>query len=63
MGKQIKMHSHKGKRQAFYILKPKELCRDCGESLYKTLLTRRIWCKKCREYKDIHIWRMMHGKV
>jgi len=46
-----------------YVIRPKELCRECGDSLYKTKLTGRVWCRTCREYKDVAIWRMFHGEI
>jgi len=31
----------------------KSECQKCGNRLYKTNLTGRIWCKHCREYQDV----------
>jgi len=29
-----------------------DTCKKCGKPLYETTLTKRVWCKECREYKD-----------
>jgi len=34
------------------MLQQKEKCNVCGEHLYLTVLEERLWCKKCRKFKD-----------
>jgi hypothetical protein len=42
---------------AFYMTNnPMRFCKECDERIFITKLTRRKWCKKCREYKDIELF-------